>query len=400
MRILIVVEPGVDGVFRHIEGLIGFLLERGETVHLAYSDRRGSAALKTLVEKLIERGSSCLNLRVGNAPHPRDLAALGRLWLFARKLRPDIIHGHSSKAGVLVRLLACLGVRARYHYSPHAYYGMAPRPGDRLAHLYNWLERLFGKIGTTINISRDEARFACQTLRIPAEKIRTIHNPVRTDQFQPASPAEREQARQQFNLPPGGKVLGFIGRLSFQKDPETLYRALASVIRSNPELILLQVGSGELDAPLRELARALAIEQNIVRVSYLNEPASFYKAIDGLIVTSRYEAGWPIVVLEALASGLPMIVGEAPGTSDIGNAALSHCWTARAGDVSGFAKAITAWLGDSDAVRSSNHRETAIARFSPARCFGAVLADYRLGSKREDAFVENSLLPEIKRLRT
>jgi glycosyltransferase involved in cell wall biosynthesis len=376
MRILIVVEPGIDGVFRHVEGLIHHLLAEKQEVHLAYSDRRGSVHLEKLTALVAARGGECLNLRTGNAPEPGDLSALARLWALARRLRPEVVHGHSSKAGVLVRTLPLLGIRARFFYSPHAYYGLAPRPG-KAVHFYNAVERLFGRIGTTVNISNDEAAFATGTLRIPRGKIRIIHNPVDTAVFRPATPEERRQRRSALGFPEDAVVLGALGRLSFQKDPQTLYRAIAPVLRARKDIVLCHCGQGELDGELRLLSRELGIEDQIVRRAYFDEPAEFYQALDGFALTSRYEAGWPIVVLEALATDLPLIVSDAPGTTDIGAAGLSHCWTAPAGQVASFTAAVESWLADRPAGRPSNHRQTAIGRFSPVIAYGAVLDAYR-----------------------
>ncbi len=376
MRILIVVEPGIDGVFRHVEGLIHHLLAEKQEVHLAYSDRRGSVHLERLAALVAGRGGECLNLRTGNAPEPGDLSALARLWSLARRLRPEVVHGHSSKAGVLVRTLPLLGIRARFFYSPHAYYGLAPRPG-KAVHFYNAVERLFGRIGTTVNISNDEAAFATGTLKIPRGKIRIIHNPVDTAVFRPATPDERRQRRSALGFPEDAVVLGALGRLSFQKDPQTLYRAIAPVLRARKDTVLCHCGQGELDGELRLLSRELGIEDRIVRRAYFDEPAGFYQALDGFVLTSRYEAGWPIVVLEALATDLPLIVSDAPGTTDIGAAGLSHCWTAPAGQVASFTAAVESWLADRPAGRPSNHRQTAIERFSPAIAYGAVLDAYR-----------------------
>ena len=94
-------------------------------------------------------------------------------------------------------------------------------------------------------------------------------------------------------------------------------------------------------------------------------------------MTSRYEAGWPIVILEALACGLPIVSSRAPGTADIDKAGLSHCWSAEAGAVAGFEAALGALLDDLPRGRPSNHRQLALARFSPDACHGAVLAAYR-----------------------
>lgn len=379
MRILLVVEPGIDGVFRHVEGLAHFLVAQNLELHLAYSDRRGSEPLQKLVTLIEERGGECLNLGVGNAPEWRDAGALWRLWSMVRRVCPDVVHAHSSKAGVLARSLALLGVRAKFYYSPHAYYGLAPRSGPRV-HFYNAVEWALGRIGTTINISKDEAAFAMERLRIAPEKIRVIHNPVNPDVFAPAGKEARARNRARLGIPRDALVLGWIGRLSFQKDPQTLYRSIAPVLAARDDLVLFQVGQGELDEELQRMARDLGIAPRIVRHGYFNEPAVFYETIDALIMTSRYEAGWPIVVLEALASGLPLMVSEAPGTTDIGAAGLSHCWTAPSAEPVKFSRAIEAWLADIPRQRSSNHREIAVDRFTPAKAFGAVLEEYRRAS--------------------
>lgn len=377
LRVLLVSEPGIDGVFRHVEDLIHYCLPHGVEVHLAYSDERGSGSLQALLEDVRAAGGETLNLRVGNAPALRDVPAFLRLRAFAQRLKPDVIHGHSSKAGALVRMLRWAGWRGPLFYSPQAYYGLAPRPSRLKTACYNSLERLFGGIGTTINISRDEAAFAQATLGIPGEKIRIIHNTVDTAVFAPADAAARRRRRAELGLPADAVLLGFIGRSSFQKDPQGLYRAVAPVLAAHPELWLFHVGQGELDAELAALARELGMAERIARRPYFEAPACFYETLDALIVPSRYEAGWPLVTLEALACDLPVISSIAPGTSDIAEGGLSHCWTARAEDVAGFTRGIEAWLADRPAGRACNHREIAIGRFGIEQCLGAVVAEYR-----------------------
>lgn len=377
IRILLVVEPGIDGVFRQVEGLTHFLLSKGQEVHLAYSDRRASEGLERLLALVRNYEGECLNLRVGNAPEPRDVVALWKLYAFARRLHPVVVHAHSSKAGVLGRMLALLGVRARFFYSPHAYYGLAPRPSPLKTALYAALERLFGKIGATINISADEAAFARKVLGVPDERIRVIHNPVDAAIFVPANAEQKAKARAVLGLPQDALVLGAIGRLSFQKNPQLLYRAAAPVLKVRSNVVLLHVGQGELEDELRRLADELGINSRIVRNAYLNKPVSFYHAVDALIVTSRYEAGWPVVVLEAISCDLPVIVSEAPGTSDIRRGGLSHCWSAPSENIAEFTRAIEAWLADREITRTMNHRETALSRFSTERCYGALLEEYK-----------------------
>lgn len=375
MKILLVVEPGIDGVFRHVEGLAHYLIEAGDTVFLAYSDKRGSPQLDELVALVQRRGGAVLNLRVTNSPGPADIVALVRLRGFVRRHQPDIIHGHSSKAGVLARALRILGVRQPIFYTAHAYYGLVPRKGLK-SRFFNFVEWLFGRVGVSINISRDEAAFAERKLNIPPERIRVIHNPVDSSLFTPATMEQRNAARLALKLPTDRIVLGAIGRSSFQKDPQTLYRAVAPVLHEEENLVLFHVGKGEMDDELAELAKELGIADRVIRLPYLDAPAVFYHAVDALIITSRYEAGWPIVMLEALASDLPVITSNAPGMSDCGAAGLSHCWVAGVGDADGFADAVRRWLASIAAETPSNHRAKAIERFSLDRCFGSVREEY------------------------
>ncbi|MDQ1493857.1 MAG: hypothetical protein QOG69_340 [Actinomycetota bacterium] len=375
LKILLIVEPGIDGVFRHVESLAQYLLSQTQEVHLAYSDRRSSERLKGLIELVQQRGGECINLRTGNAPEIGDLHCFWRLWHFARRLQLDVIHAHSAKAGVLGRGLALAGVGGSYFYTPHAYFGMAPRPGMAV-HLYNLIERVFGRIGTTINISKDEAAFAARALKIRPSHSRLIENPVDAAKFIEVDNTTRLRQRQLLGLPEHATIVGAMGRLSFQKDPITLYRAMAPLLRDREELLLYHAGQGELEVDLRKIAEELDISGRIVRPPYFDEPAAFYQAIDCLVLTSRYE-GCSNVLLEAMASGLPMIVSEAPGTSDITSANLSHCWAAKAGDVAGFTRALEAWLEDRSMQRESNHRDVAVQRFGEERCYGALLAEYR-----------------------
>lgn len=379
MKVLIVVEPGVDGVFRHVEGLCRFLLGRGVSVHLAYSSVRGSARLEELVDAVRRHGGHTLDLRIGNSPGPGDARAFAKLRRLARTVRPDVIHAHSSKAGVLGRALALSGIKARYFYTAHAYYGMSGARSLKTA-FYNSIETLLGRTGGTIDISTDEAEFAMTTLKIPSSRIHVIHNPVDTATFRPPAGDERAAIRARFGIPAGALVLGSVGRLSFQKDPVTMYRAVADAMTKNENLWFCQVGRGEMEGELGRLAVGLGMTARMVRIAYLESPAEIYRAFDAFIATSRYEAGWPFVVLEAMASGLPIVVTAGPGTSDVSSGGLSHCWTADPGDVSGFARAIESWVLDVQNHRPINHRDVTAQRFSVEVLFGAVLELYAHGN--------------------
>lgn len=375
MKVLIVVEPGVDGVFRHVEGLCHYLFGKGVAVHLAYSSVRGSEGLKKLVAAVRERGGETLDMRIGNAPCLADMRALVKLRSLARKVRPDVIHAHSSKAGVLARTLMLTGIKARLFYTVNAYYGLSGSRSFK-AGFFNCIERLLGRIGNTINISEDESLFALRKLRIPSRRIHVIHNPVNTAEFRPPAGDEKDAIRTRFAIPKDALVIGSIGRLSFQKDPQTMYKAAAEAMSRHSNLWLCHIGSGEMEGEISALAKSLGIAARVVRIRYLEAPAEIYRAFDAFAISSRYEAGWPIVVLEAMSSNLPLILTACPGASNISRGGLSHCWTAEPGDATGLAQAINSWVLDREKPRLLNHRQIAEERFSTEVLFGAVLQLY------------------------
>lgn len=377
LRILLVSEPGWTGVFRHVEGLADFLHTAGQQVALAYSDVRGSEGLNKLVERITSRGGPVRNLRISHAPQLGDLRASAHLHSLIQEFQPDIIHAHSSKAGALTRLPGLLKlIKTPLFYTPNAYYGMA-RQGGFAECLFTSIERLLANVGYTINISKDEATFARDVLGLRPDHQFIIHNPVQIDFFKPASKEQKLQARKKLGIPEDSILFGTAGRLCFAKDPETLYQALQSVFRNNQKARLLHMISGHADPELELLAERLGIRDRIHLLPYQEDLRMAYHSLDGFLMTSRYEAGWPIVILEALACGLPIVSSTGLGMSDIGQGNLSHCWTSTVGNAKGFTQAISALLTDLGQGRLNNHRQIAETRFSPDRCYGSILKAYR-----------------------
>lgn len=374
MKVLLVTEPGVDGVFRYVEALCHFLDAEGVGVNLAYSDRRGSDRLLRLVAWVEQRGGRTVNLRTANRPALTDARAFWSLLGLARTVRPDVIHSHSSKAGFLARMLPFCGVRAAQFHHPHAYVGMRPKPG-RVDPLYNFIEGVLGRVSRTIAVSAAERDFACRRLKIPPERVHLLPNGVDTRLFTPASREEKRRQRAAGGLPLDRPILGFIGRASEQKDPVTLYRAFARAAAERP-VALFHVGTGELDRELERLTGELGIGDRVFRRTYMSTPADFYRMVDGFILTSRYE-GFSLAALEALSADLPVILSEAPGITDLLARSLSHAWKASPGDVEGFARGIIGWcdrLGDPAPI---NHRFIARTQFELREKNAAVLGLYR-----------------------
>jgi glycosyltransferase involved in cell wall biosynthesis len=374
LKALIAVEPGIDGVFRHVDRLVRYLLRRGSDIALVYSSLRGSAELTSLIGTVQRSGGSTTDLRVGNAPQLTDCSALAKLSLAAHSFGPDLIHCHSSKAGILARAVGIVaGVPTIY--TPNAYYGMGQRREVRSA-IFNSLERLFAGMAHTINVSEDEAVFARERLGVKPSQQTVIPNAVDTGIFKPASALDKINWRQAKGWPVDAIVFGSLGRLSYQKDPLTLYRSFEIIARKHPAVYLAHVGMGELAKECEDWIRRSELRERILRIAYSPEPSDFYRGLDGFVLSSRYE-GLSFAVLEALATDLPLVLTDVPGNRDFLRLGLSHIWSAPAESPDALAAAMGACLGDIGQKRSSNHRAVALERFSEEACFGKVLELYR-----------------------
>jgi glycosyltransferase involved in cell wall biosynthesis len=231
----------------------------------------------------------------------------------------DVIHGHSSKAGALARLSGIARRRVKV-YTPHAFVTMnsAMNPARRL--LYRWIERFLDMLGdAVIATSPAEFEHARTFLQIPENKLFLVTNGIA---LPPAEGArqQRETLRRAWGIRDDEVVIGTVARLVPQKAPELLVRAFAGIMRRREKARLVMVGDGPLRERLEVEAARLGVSDAVIWPGYLEDP-QVMSAFDVFALGSRYE-GFPYVLLDALAAGLPVVttaVGGAELAVDVGS---------------------------------------------------------------------------------
>ncbi len=108
----------------------------------------------------------------------------------------------------------------------------------------------------------------------------------------------------------------YVGRLTFQKDPQRLMRLCARLKESKPDLKVAIVGTGELEAETKQLCEELKIQDNVHFLGFQTNPIKMVHDSKAMILTSRWE-GTPMCALEAMALGTPVVSTPSDGMTDL-----------------------------------------------------------------------------------
>ncbi len=246
----------------------------------------------------------------------RDLRALWQLYRLLRAHKPHIIHTHTAKAGALGRLAGWLaGVPIRVHtFHGHSLSGYFPGP---VSWGYRWIERLLARISTRlITISPTLQKELVEQFRIaPKEQcivIRLGFDMERWHQYDP----EKAQTWRQSWAPHGETLLAWIGRMVPIKRVEILLHAVRQLTRAGMPIKLLLVGEGPERPRLQRLAEHLGIAERCIWAGPIEDMPTLYRAVDAVALPSRNE-GTPVVLIEALACGVPVIASAVGGVPDV-----------------------------------------------------------------------------------
>jgi glycosyltransferase involved in cell wall biosynthesis len=241
-----------------------------------------------------------------NPIHPsKDLKTLIHLVRLLRQERFDIVHTHSSKAGILGRLAARIaGVPAIVH-TIHGFPFHDFMPA--------WKRQLYINLERSIRPCTDFFIPVCELNRQEAfnlgllslDNSQTVYSGI--DFAKLDRPANPQQTRQQLEIPDGWHTIVMVGRLDEQKAPYYLIDALSRVLNYYPHTLLLFVGEGELQAQLQHQANQLGIEKLVRFLGSREDVPEILKVADIFALSSLWE-GLGRAMTEAMLLGKPVVV--------------------------------------------------------------------------------------------
>lgn len=210
-----------------------------------------------------------------------------------------------------------------------------------------------------------------------AAPVEVVHNGIDMTRF---SPRDKAAARAALGLPLNKTIFGTIGRIEFnQKQQDFLVRTFSNAWRNNSSMHLVIAGDGPDHGRLKALIGGLGLHERITLLPWQADSALFYSALDLLIIPSRFE-GVPLVMLEALACGIPVIGSSRDGMKDV----LPVAWTFEPEN----GEALTAvaeyvsrnWKNDLPELQAEIRSECTVEKFQ--QNFEAALDRFRIMGRR------------------
>lgn len=288
--------------------------------HLGYETRlvvgREAAREGNLLDLAEERGLDLVQMEsLGREIRPlHDLRAFVSLFRMIRAFRPEIVHTHTAKAGVLGRVAAWM---ARVPIVVHTYHGHVLRGyfGPTKTAVFRLLERGLGSVSDAlVAVSRAVEGDLVALGVAPPGKIRVI--PLGLDLAPLASPLPRGALWREAGVNEDTPLVGIVGRLAPIKDVGTFLRAAARVAEAAPEARFAVVGDGEERAALEAEARDLGLVGRVHFYGWRRDIAAVYGDLDVVVNCSRNE-GTPVALIEALAAGRPVVATRVGGNPDV-----------------------------------------------------------------------------------
>ncbi len=264
----------------------------------------------------------------------------------ARALKPnppDILHTHGGIAGLYGRLAARrAGIKAVVHTIHGIHYLHYRNSAARCAFVL--LERICSRrTDAVVLVSQADLDEAGQRRLAPAAKLKLVRNGI--DLAELASPAFAERAaaaRLRLSLEP--PIIGTVSRLHRQKGVVHLMRAVPAILEAHPEGRIIVVGGGELEPELRAEVGRLRLDRRFALLGSRSDARELMSLFDVFVLPSLWE-GLPLVLIEAAASGKPIVATDIGGSREI----ISHGETGLLvppADPAALAAAVNRLLGD------------------------------------------------------
>jgi len=286
---------------------IQMLIDQGHSVDIACSIQK--EINKTMIEqgcKIFDISFSRLPLKKSNVKAYQDLKKL----IVEQKY--DLVHTHTPVASAITRL-ACKNIKeTKVFYTAHGFHFYEGAPFKNWL-IYYPLEKWLAKYTDTL-ITINQEDYERAKSKFKAKRVEYIPGVgLDIDKFKNVA-VDKVGKRQELSLPEDEFIILSVGELNKNKNHEVVIRAIAKL--NNPNIHYVICGRGPLEPYLEKLSTELGIRKNVHLLGYREDIPEICKISDIFAFPSHRE-GLPVSLMEAMASGLPVICSDIRGNRDL-----------------------------------------------------------------------------------
>lgn len=302
---------------------IQLLQNLGYEVHVAANFQETDAVMQekadSFKEALKNKGIKVLDIPFERNPlNTENIKAYRMLKRILHQEKYDLIHLHSPIGGVLGRLAArrerIKGTKVIY--TAHGFHFFQGAP------LKNWLlyytveKALSGLTDCLITINPEDYAQAHQR-KFRSKKIEQLNGVgIDLNKFSLTNEQRRKQLRQKHGYEESEKIMVYVGELSDRKNQALAIRMMRSVVEFIPEAKLLLAGDGDKKEEYRTLIKEWGLQNHVELLGFRSDVPELMALSDFAISTSKQE-GLPVNVMEAMGTGLPLVVTNCRGNRDL-----------------------------------------------------------------------------------
>ncbi len=240
---------------------------------------------------------------------------LGRLVKEMRRFKPDLVQGYLGTANCLTVLLKPFLPKTRMVWGLRAS-NMDLSFYDRISHYHHKLECWLSRFADSIIVNSKAGYQHAASEGFPADKMIVIPNGIDLHQFKPDAAAGM-RIRKEWNIAEKDKLIGLVGRLDPMKDHTTFLKAAALLLKKRSDVRFVSIGNGpeSYKASLMQIADELQLKDHMLWAGSRKDMPAVYNALDIVCSSSSFGEGFPNVIGEAMACGVPCVVTDVGDSS-------------------------------------------------------------------------------------
>ena len=245
----------------------------------------------------------------------KDLKALLKIYSIIKRYKPDIVHTHTAKAGLVGRIAAYLALTPKiiHTYNGHVLHSYFSNPKT---YLLRFMEKMLALISDSLIVVSDKIKTELISYKISKpSKFNIIKLGFDLDTFL-NNHLLKNKLKENLKLPYNSNLIGIVGRIVPIKNHKLFIKAASRIIAEKENTYFLIVGDGPLRKNIEDLTYKLNINKNTLFTGWRNDLPLIYASLDILVCSSDNE-GTSVSVIEAMASGCTVVTTSVGGHPDI-----------------------------------------------------------------------------------